>query len=164
MAVAVDLFIVYEFVKRLSQPWTETDAFKLGLIDKDGKKQRNAKTPEEKKAMTYFDRLVFNLKRILGKVGLSSKTSTFAAALFLMKEQSNIALPILCDDMNWIVEGFTGQAILVESGQVEEDAPTNAVGGGAIAGTDNNPPGRFKNMGKILRRRKILRFQDMQRG
>lgn len=164
MAVAVDLFIVYEFVKRLSQPFNQTDAFKLGLINKDGKKQRNAKTPEEKKAMTYFDRLVFNIKRLLGRSGLTSKVSTLAAAMFLMKEQNNIALPILCDDMEWIADGIAGQTLLVESGEIEEDAPTNAVGTGHIAGTDDNPPGRYKNMGKMLRRRKILRFQDLQRG
>lgn len=165
MAGAVDLYIVYQFVRRLSTPFDQTDAFKLGLIDKDGKRLKYAKTPEEKEAMTYFDRLIFNLKRILHKFGLTSKVSNFAAALFLMKEQHNIDLPIYVDNEDWILEGIIEQQQLVESGQIYEDAPTNSVGGGHIAGTDNNPPGRSKLLNKkMLRRRKILRFQDMQIG
>ena len=34
----MDLFMVYQFVKRLTTPWDQTEAFKLGLIDANGKK------------------------------------------------------------------------------------------------------------------------------
>lgn len=87
---AVDAVIVYEIIKRLSVPFDETDAFKLGLIDKNGKKLKSASTSEEKKAVTLFDRMIFNLKRILSKFGLTSKFSTFSAALFLLRESGEV--------------------------------------------------------------------------
>ena len=62
MSQVVDLFLVYEFVKRLSTPFNETKAFKLGLIDDKGKRLKKASSKDEKNAMTYYDRLIFNLK------------------------------------------------------------------------------------------------------
>ena len=34
---AIDLFVAYRFLRILTTPWEEQDAFKLGIIDKDGK-------------------------------------------------------------------------------------------------------------------------------
>ena len=62
MSQVVDLYLVYEFVKRLATPFNETKAFELGLIDEKGKKLKKASSKEEKNAMTYYDRLIFNLK------------------------------------------------------------------------------------------------------
>ena len=33
----IDAFVAYQFIKLLSTPWDETDAFKLGIIDASGK-------------------------------------------------------------------------------------------------------------------------------
>ena len=33
---AVDIFMVYQFLKRLAMPFTRWDAYKQGVIDKDG--------------------------------------------------------------------------------------------------------------------------------
>ena len=71
----VDLVLVYQFLKRLTTPFDKTEAFKLGLIDKDGTSLKKAETSEEKSAMGYFDRLTFNLKRLLGK--LPAKKQSF---------------------------------------------------------------------------------------
>ena len=57
MSQVVDLYMVYEFVKRLSTPFNETKAFKLGLIDDKGKRLKKASSRDEKNAMTYYDRL-----------------------------------------------------------------------------------------------------------
>ena len=65
---AIDLFVAYRFLRILTTPWEDQEAFKLGIIDKDGKLLRKVNTltkPEEKKAFTLLHRLVFNLKRIL---------------------------------------------------------------------------------------------------
>jgi hypothetical protein len=35
--VVFDTFLLYHFLKRLVQPFEKTKAFKLGIIDKDGK-------------------------------------------------------------------------------------------------------------------------------
>jgi len=85
----IDIYLVYEFIKRLVTPFNKTQAFTLGLIDADGKKLRNAVTSQEKEAMGYFDRLVFNLKRILEKVPFGkSQIASYAAALLLLRERN----------------------------------------------------------------------------
>ena len=38
MSKVVDLFLVYQFIKRLSTPFEETKAYELGLIDEKGKR------------------------------------------------------------------------------------------------------------------------------
>ena len=37
MTQAVDLFVLYKFIKAISTPFDETPAFELGLIDEKGK-------------------------------------------------------------------------------------------------------------------------------
>ena len=44
----IDIYLVYEFIKRLVTPFDKTKAFSLGLIDADGKNIRNAITSQEK--------------------------------------------------------------------------------------------------------------------
>lgn len=85
---AGDLVYTLRFLRLLTTKFEDTTAFKLGLIDKDGKKLKKADTPEEKSAYNYFHRLVFNLKKLLAKIpGGSSKLASYAAALFLIKEK-----------------------------------------------------------------------------
>ena len=91
---AVDLFITYKFIRLLTTKWNKTDAFKEGVIDKNGKLLVKGKdqTSAQKKAYTTFDRLVFNLKRILEKVPFGkSHIASYAAALFLLKENTDMA-------------------------------------------------------------------------
>ena len=94
MGRAVDLFVTYRFLKLLTTPFNKTDAFKLGIIDKDGnriKKEDGSvevlRTPDEKGAYTILHKLIFNIKKLFGKVpGLRTKVGTYAAALFLLKD------------------------------------------------------------------------------
>ena len=86
---AGDLVYTFRFLKLLVQKWEDTDAFKLGLIDKNGKriKSKGLNTSEERGAYTTFHRLVYNIKRLLEKIpGGSSRLGTYAAALFLLKD------------------------------------------------------------------------------
>jgi hypothetical protein len=86
----VDTLITYRVIKLLVTPFDRQEAFKQGIIDKDGnvlKKNRELKTNDEKKAYTYLHRFVFNLKRILKKVGLGSKLGSFAVALALLLKE-----------------------------------------------------------------------------
>ena len=87
---AIDLFVTYRFLKLLVTPFDKQDAFKFGIIDKDGKvlrKARSLRLGKEKRAYTLLHRLVFNFKRILGKVGLGGRFGTYsAAAVALLKE------------------------------------------------------------------------------
>ena len=90
---AVDLIITYRVIKLLVTPFNRQEAYKYGIIDDKGKVLRKFKTlqkPEEKKAYTLLHRFVFNLKRILQKVGLGGKLGSFAVALgLLIKEDKN---------------------------------------------------------------------------
>ena len=98
MAGTIDFLITYRVVKMLVTPWKKTDAFKFGIIDdkcnvlKTQKQVRNGKSVKEKKAYTVLHRFVFNLKRILQKVGLGSRLGSFGVALaLLIKEDQKFA-------------------------------------------------------------------------
>jgi len=95
MARAIDLIITYRVVKMLVTPFDRTEAFKNGIIDADGKVLRKFKTiksPKEKRSYTMLHRFVFNLKRILKRVGLGSRLGTFGVALaLLIKEDKSYA-------------------------------------------------------------------------
>ena len=88
MGRAIDLFVTYRFIKLLVTPFNRTDAYKNGIIDENGAcldKQLN--TIDEKNSYTVLHKLVFNIKKIFGKVpGLRTKLGTYAAALFLLKD------------------------------------------------------------------------------
>ena len=88
-SAALDLYFVYKFAKYIAMDWTSWPAYKLGIIDDEGKiidKRRN--TAEKKFAYTIFHRLLRNLKRLLEKVpGMGNKLGKAVAAYFLFKEE-----------------------------------------------------------------------------
>ena len=96
MGRAIDLFVTYRFIKLLTTPFNRTEAYKLGIIDKDGNRilQPNSTQPavelataQLQNAYTVLHKLVFNIKKIFEKVpGLRTKVGTYAAALFLLKD------------------------------------------------------------------------------
>lgn len=91
---AGDLYYSFRFVKLLTTNWEDTDAYKLGIIDENGKRVKAVKldTDEKKSAYTPFVRLVYNIKRLLEKVpGAKSTLASYAAALFLLKEKYNLS-------------------------------------------------------------------------
>ena len=89
-SAAVDVFVAYRFLRILTTAWEDQEAFKHGIIDKDGKLLRKANTltkSEEKASFTMLHHLVFNLKRILHKIpGVKTKIGTYATALYLLKQ------------------------------------------------------------------------------
>jgi hypothetical protein len=90
MSRTVDNLIAYKVLKMLVTNFTDTEAFKLGIIDAKGKNLRKANTlnsSEEKDAYTFLNRLVFNMKKIINKLpGGENKTKSLVAALWLVKE------------------------------------------------------------------------------
>jgi len=94
MSRAIDLIITYRVVKMLVTPFNKFKAFDLGIIDEKGKVLRKFKEVKgsERKHYTMLHRFVFNLKRILQKVGLGSRLGSFAVALaLLIKEDKSYA-------------------------------------------------------------------------
>ena len=88
MGRAIDLFVTYRFIKLLVTPFNRTDAYKNGIIDENGARlDKQLNTIDEKNSYTVLHKLVFNIKKIFGKVpGLRTKLGTYAAALFLLKD------------------------------------------------------------------------------
>lgn len=90
MSIIVDNLIAFKILYMLVQPFTETQAFKLGIIDAEGKNLRkysSLNTQQEREAYTYLQRLVFNMKRIINKLpGGESKLKSIVAAMYLVRE------------------------------------------------------------------------------
>ena len=90
---AADLTYTFRFIRMMVMDWKSWDAYKLGIIDENGKRQRDVKldNDEKKSAYTPFIRLAANIKRLVSKVpGGGSKLGSFASALFLIKEHYNL--------------------------------------------------------------------------
>ena len=137
---AVDLVITYRVVKLLATPFERQEAFKYGIIDKDGKvlrKFRTLKTTAEKKSYTMLHRFVFNLKRILQKAGLGGRLGTFAVALGLLiredtKYEEHKSL-IESAVISYLKETNQYEQLLTEQGdvmtpEVEQDVFCNCFG------------------------------------
>ena len=90
MGRAIDALIAFRLIKLLVTPFNKTQAYKLGIIDDKGKVLIKARDfPKAfpsyyigpaKKAYTMLTRFVFNLKRLLAKVGIRGPLGTSAAA------------------------------------------------------------------------------------
>ena len=158
----VDLVLIYQFLKRLTTPFEKTDAYELGLIDKDGKRtDKKIETKEEEEAYGYFDRLVFNIKRLIERIpGGKSRLGSYAAALFLIKESIEPKKNYTEEELieGWMsamddLEKSTGKTL----NELMEEAPANVTGAG-VAGTGDDPvhwkkpDARKKEMKAFLRR------------
>ena len=135
---AIDLFVAYRFLRILTTPWEDQEAYKLGIIDKDGKllrKRNTLKTDAEKKSFTLLHRLIFNLKQILHKIPVvRSKIGTYATALYLLKQ--HFAGQV--EDEDTIEKAFSGW--LVDNGYLtKEELEESVIGIGATL-----PKGRYK--------------------
>lgn len=126
IAGASDLFLTYSILRRLTKPFDQWPAFKTGVIDKDGNilVDKNKRTDEQRNSFRNFDTIILNMKKLLAKLpGGSSRFSTYAAALFLIREPD-----VLKEDV--LEEKFTKF--------LAEEAPVNNVSGGNIAGAGPN--------------------------
>lgn len=140
MTGVVDLYLVYEFLKRLTTPFDKTQAFALGLIDADGVRLRKPETQVERKALGYYDKLVFNLKRLLATVpGGKTQLASFAASLLLLRERDER----YNSDANYLraeLQKAIANLSLEEYNYLSEEVAANNTG--VAAGLDGNPPGR----------------------
>ena len=87
-------FTVYKFIRLITQPFISMDAYKYGIIDKNGnylKKVSELTSDKEKKSVTAFQRLIINLKKLIDKVpdpSLKAKLKNFPSALVLLKDEA----------------------------------------------------------------------------
>jgi len=164
----VDIFMVYQFLKRLATPFEKWDAFKEGIIDKEGnilKKKHQRGTLPEKAAFKIFDLMILKLKRLMGKIpGGKTRIASYAAALWLIKEdwQNKTEEELLSEDLDPEFLQYMQDARNKKFHQFvhrisNEQAPANAAGGGAIAGMGVNGPSDVKvsrNVRRVMWRRK----------
>jgi len=145
MSRIVDNLIAYKILTMLVTNFEDTKAYKLGIIDKSGKNLKKAstlKTTEEKDAYTYLQRLVFNMKKIINKIGGENKLKSLVAALWLVKEtyesgsRSTALMEEKFDNIMKLLDNRVSLAeeeILVKKFLADE-APANATG--AAVSTD----------------------------
>lgn len=157
--MVVDLYLVYQFLKRLAMPFEKWEAYEKGIIDADGeilKNSRQRRAEGVKGAFTKFDLLVLKIKKLLEKVpGGQSKLGSYAAALWFIKEYAEHG------DENMLTEDALHKYM-----QLAEEN-TMSVGSGAVSGMGYNGPDDLgfnkKQMEKYKKKnRKLLlrRFRD----
>ena len=172
MGRAIDLFVTYRFIKLLVTPFDKTPAFKLGIIDKNGARvmektvargmqPTQLKSDEEKSAYTILHKLIFNIKKIFGKVpGLRTKLGTYAAALFLLKDTFKESV----DDPDVFEKEF--MKYLKEQGfEIDDSISEDVIGFGEIL-----PKGEYVLVNDILNKEeeelsakkgdKVVTFED----
>ena len=99
MSRVVDALIAYRLLKLLVTPFNKTKAYKMGIIDDKGKvlikkKDFARKIPSNKRSeainsYTLLIRFVFNLKRLLSKVGVRGPLGSAAAAAIAFFREEN---------------------------------------------------------------------------
>lgn len=158
----VDLFLVYQFVRRLATPFNKWEAYKLGIIDEKGNvliKRKDFTRAEQRKAWGIFDIMIANIKKLLAKVpGGSSRIASYAAALYLIREWNHFSKDsLLTED---VTEEQINESLLlfndryvnyiqlaenvnkkVNTKPELEEEPANNVGSGNIAGLGVGPQG-----------------------
>lgn len=171
----IDSVIALRILRLLTQPFNETDAYKLGIIDEKGKELKRMaqlNTVKERDAYTILHRMVFRLKKIIEKVPIENKKlSSYAAALALVKEQ--VALnkePIdlesqFIDKLNTNLEEETrlvleysknNYTLTFKQFMDEEGIPANNAGTPGVAGFTPDTVGVSKRAQKAYRKRQNI--------
>ena len=137
MGRAIDVLITYRIIKMLITPFEKQDAYKYGIIDKNGKvlrKTKELKTAKERDSYTILHRFVFNLKRLINVIpGGKSKIGTYAAALGLLLKESK--------DLNMVeiekeLYTYLRDNDLIHFGEMKESSEDNILPQGRFIMTD----------------------------
>ena len=108
MSKTVDNLLAFKILYMLVTPFDQTNAYKYGIIDKDGKVLKNPKsftTSDEKNSYTQLDKLVFSLKRLIGKLpGGKSQLASLVAAYWLVKESCGSMTPVNPEHFNVLTD------------------------------------------------------------
>ena len=138
----LDNLLAFRILYMLVTPFEKTDAYKFGIIDKDGnalKKSKDLKTSEEKDSYTNLTRLVFSLKRLLAKVpGGKSQLASIVAAYWLIKESNQKRTVIREEELMSLIDLIEEKKLtLVEEEVLIEKFIVMMEDGGAAGGIAN---------------------------
>ena len=169
----VDLFLVFNFIKRLVTPFEKWEAYKEGIIDEKGNlliKRKDFVKNSQKSAFGIFDQMILNMKKLLGKLpGGQTKLASYASALWLIREQQRIeATNYLTEesveeDLEIALERFLSEneTLIAEAARREiDEEPANAVGGCNIAGLGIGPDGE-PGVSKKYQKKHKKRIRDI---
>jgi hypothetical protein len=176
MSRFIDTVVAYRILRMLATPIERSDAFKLGIIDRDGEKIKDPVSQQELNAYSLLQRFVLKVQRALSRSPdrNSKRLLTFAAAMAILKEyteddEDNVdaLLEVFMQD-----EDVIRQAELLENSNLlsfknfmHEEAPANAAGGGNIAGIgvgDQGEPGKDPRLMPMVRRKRKKRGRNSQ--
>jgi len=168
MSRTLDALIVYRILRLFATKIEDTDAFKLGIIDADGKKLRNPKTEEERNSWTLLTRFTIKVKKSLLKSPdhNARRLLTFAAAIAILREHGEDAE----NNLDLLEIYMADEDVIKEARMLEEnnmlsfrmfltdEVAANSAGGGAIdgigIGQKGEPGGKAQIIRKLYRRKK----------
>jgi len=148
MSRALDTVVGFRILKLLSTPIEKSKAFKLGIVNAQGKKLRNP-TGNEKNEYTFLNRFVYKIQFALMKSSdmNARRLLSFAAAMALLKEykeeDDHVEITSLLE-LHMLDETVQQQARLLERKMLSFTNymnEMNGVGGGAVAGIGVGPQG-----------------------
>lgn len=136
----VTSFSLYKFLDALTTPFTQTEAYRLGIIDANGNllKQVDKLNNRELAAYNEFYRLVYSLKRLLLKIPdptIRAQLTNVSSAVRLIAEECS---KIGADPEDFYIRGMRELEAcrLVEEGEgaAMGTSVANSVSGGGIQG------------------------------
>ena len=171
MSRLTDAYVTYRIIRMLATPIEKSDAYKMGIIDADGKKIKNPTTSSEKDAYSLLQRFVFKVQRALMKSPdrNAKRLLTVAAALSILKEHEESVLDKYTEqDIEALLDLYETDERVERTSQLlehntisfkafKEEVAANAVGGGNIHGIgvgEKGEPGRDPVMMPMIRRKK----------
>lgn len=137
MSRVIENIVAFKILYMLVTPFEKTDAYKLGIIDANGKalkKSKDLKTSEEKDAYTQLDKMVFSLKRLIEKLpGGKSRLASIVAAYWLVKESYINKTNVTAAQLENTIELLESSKITLVEEEIEIEKFLTMMEDGAIA-------------------------------
>jgi len=159
ISYGVNTYYAYKILRRLSQRWEDTPAFKAGIIDKTGKKIVDTMTPDQSRQYNALDRIIYNIKRVISKVpGSQNPFIRYGTALALLREDE-----LTEEQLDALLEGI--ELDLDPRDDMDEDTPIVTVGSGNIALTPTLPKNRKmatrKKLSEALTQKRVSKLSEI---
>lgn len=170
MSRIVDNAIALKIVRMLVTNFSDTQAFKLGIIDAHGntlKPTNTLKTDAEKNAFSYLNRLVFNMKKIINRLpGGESSLKSLVGALWLVKEyyeSGSRTTSLMEERYREVLRMLDNNVILAEEQILVSKVLAEEVGTGAVAGAPANNTAGVEVKQPKIDKKNIKKYQVMAR-
>lgn len=170
MSRIVDNTIALKIVRMLVTNFSDTKAFKLGIIDAHGNTLKPASTlrsQEEKDAFSYLHRLVFNMKKIINRLpGGESRLKSLAGALWLVKEyyeSGSRTTSLMEERYKEVLRMLDNNVILAEEHIIVSKVLSEEVGAGAVAGAPANNTAGVEVKQPKIDKKNIKKYQVINR-